>query len=250
MFVLSSRHQSVHRDAPPIPELATEEKMPTELPYLNSYKNVDKLFRNIAAAKRPETFSHKFLADTLGLKSTTDRPLIALLKTLGFVDPAGKPTADYDALKNPDRANYAIGAAVRRAYAPLFAANENAHSLSPEQLRGLISQVAGTDEKMTKRIGYTLSALLKQAKFGGIPATSPGTRGAEEEEEEEEGEEEEKVRPTGKDRLRTEFHYNIQIHCHPTAPKRRTSTSLKLFEKYSVDERRPCSPVFIVRASG
>lgn len=208
---------------PPIPELATEEKMPTELPYLNSYKNVDKLFRNIAAAKRPETFSQKFLADTLGLKSTTDRPLIALLKTLGFVDPAGKPTADYDALKNPDRANYAIGAAVRRAYGPLFAANENAHSLSPEQLRGLISQVAGTDEKMTKRIGYTLSALLKQAKFGGIPATIPGTRGAEEEEEEEE----EKVRPTGKDRLRTEFHYNIQIHLPSNGTE---ETYLNIFE--------------------
>jgi uncharacterized protein DUF5343 len=109
--------------------------MPAELPYLPSYKNVAKLFQNIAAAKRPEAFTQKFLTETLGLKSASDRPLIALLKTLGFVDASGKPTTAYDTLKNPDHAPYAIGAAIRRAYAPLFAANESAHTLSPDQRR-------------------------------------------------------------------------------------------------------------------
>jgi hypothetical protein len=196
--------------------------MPAELPYLNSYKNVDKLFQNIATAKRPETFSQKFLVDTLGLKSTTDRPLIALLKTLGFVDAAGKPTADYDALKNPDRATYAIGAAVRRAYAPLFAANENAHTLSSEQLRGLISQVAGTDENMSKKIGYTLSALLKLAKFGEAPASA--LRGGDATQEEKE---EEKIAPPGRDQLRSEFHYNVQIHLPSNGTQ---ETYLNIFE--------------------
>jgi hypothetical protein len=122
------------------------------------------------------------------------------------VDAAGKPTAEYDTLKNPERARYAIGAAIRRAYSPLFAANENAHTLAPEQLRGLISQVAGTDEKMTKKIGYTLSALLKLAKFGEVPPAFP--RAASETEEEEEKD----VTSEQRDRMRTEFHYNIQIH--------------------------------------
>src|SRR5258706_3739591 len=128
--------------------------MPVELPYLGSYKNVGELFTRIASAKRPDTFSTRFLSETLGLKSTGDRPLISLLKTLGFIDAAGKPTADYDALKNPARAPDAIGSALKRAYAPLFSANENAHALSSDQLRGLISQVAGTDEGMTKRIAW------------------------------------------------------------------------------------------------
>jgi hypothetical protein len=182
--------------------------MPAELPYLASYKNIEELFARIASAKRPDTFSTRFLAETLGLKSTTDRPLISLLRTLGFIDAAGKPTPDYDALKNPDRAKQAVGAAIRRAYAPLFAANERAHSLSSDQLRGLISQVAGTDEGMTKRIAYTLGALLKMATFDGVAdsveTTSPAT---------DELEIEEEATPSVTPRsLRPEFHYNIQIH--------------------------------------
>lgn len=182
--------------------------MPAELPYLSSYKNVDNLFARIASAKRPDTFSTRFLAETLGLKSTGDRPLIALLKTLGFIDAAGKPTNQYDALKNPERAPYAIGAAVKRAYGPLFAANENAHTLSADQLKGLISQVAGTDEGMTKRIAWTLGALLKVAKFDGAqdlvtpPIAIPPA-----------GDEEQEGKPAPVPHgLRSEFHYNIQIH--------------------------------------
>ena len=181
--------------------------MPVELPYLASYKNVGKLFERIASAKRPDTFGHAFLTDTLGLKSTTDRPLIALLKTLGFIDAAGKPTSEYDALKNPDRAAVAIGASVRRAYAPLFAANENAHTLSADQLRGLISQVAGTDEAMTKRIAWTLGALLKVAKFES-PAPPEISKAKEDETSP-------PIVPPAQASgpgLRPEFHYNIQIH--------------------------------------
>jgi hypothetical protein len=181
--------------------------MPVELPYLGSYKNVGELFTRIASAKRPDTFSTRFLSETLGLKSTGDRPLISLLKTLGFIDAAGKPTADYDALKNPGRAPDAIGAALKRAYAPLFSANENAHTLSPDQLRGLISQVAGTDEGMTKRIAWTLGALLKFARFDGAPEPSKEPTDLQD------------VQPpldaaavSGSRNLRPEFHYNIQIH--------------------------------------
>ncbi len=181
--------------------------MPVELPYLASYKNVDKLFARIATAKRPDTFSTRFLSQTLGLKSTTDRPLISILRTLGFIDAAGKPTPEYDELKNPGRAPYAIAAAIRRAYNPLFAANENAHSLSPDQLRGLISQVAGTDEGMTKRIAWTLGALLKAAKFDGEP--EPVKEPAPPEEEQPGAG---AAPPPGPKGLRPEFHYNIQIH--------------------------------------
>jgi len=181
--------------------------MPATLPYLASYKNLGPLFARIQSARRPDTFSTRFLADTLGLKSTSDRPFISLLRTLGFIDASGKPTPEYDSLKNPDRAPYAVGAAIRRAYAPLFAANENAHALSVDQLKGLISQVAGTDETMTKRIALTLGALLKVARFDGAPTTTP-----ERPPEAELDESETTTRGQGTDGLQPEFHYNIQIH--------------------------------------
>lgn len=45
----------------------------------------------IRQAEPPARFSIKFL-DNLGYKSTNDRKFIAILKSLGFLDPDGKPT--------------------------------------------------------------------------------------------------------------------------------------------------------------
>lgn len=187
--------------------------MATSLPYLSSYKNVDKLFSGIAAAKIPESFTQAFLAQTLGLKASSDRPLIPLMRSLGFIDASGRPTPDYRLLKNPAAAKGAVASAIRRAYAPLFAANESANSLSSEQLRGLISQVAGTDEDMTKRIAYTFSALVKSADFKAVvPADDTQTDDASEEEESNAPDLKGRVQKAAGSGLRTEFHYNLQIH--------------------------------------
>ena len=75
--------------------------MAADLPYMGSYKNVGAVFEKILTAKAPDAFTTTYLANTLGLKSTTDRGLISLLKTLGFLDGSGKPTTEYMSLKNP-----------------------------------------------------------------------------------------------------------------------------------------------------
>src|SRR5438445_971159 len=135
------------------------------LPYLNSYKNVTKFFDGLASAKTPDAVTQKFLHDTLGLRSTGDRPLIPLLRNLGFIDGAGKPTVTYNALKNASKARAAMAVGIRSAYAPLFDANENADKLGQEDLKGLVAQVAGSDKVMTSKIVGTLNALLKRADF-------------------------------------------------------------------------------------
>jgi hypothetical protein len=179
--------------------------MPADLPYLPTYKNVGKLFEKIAAAKTPDTFTHPFLYETLGLKSVGDRPLIPLLKSLGFLDQSGKPTAQYHLLKNKSTSGRAIAEAVRSAYEPLFAANENAHRLTPDELKGLVAQVSGADTKMTAKICGTLNGLIKLADFS--PSAAEGNGGSDEEEES--SAQEGTAPATG---LRPEFHYNIQIH--------------------------------------
>ncbi|UXZ34615.1 DUF5343 domain-containing protein [Cupriavidus gilardii] len=172
------------------------------------------MFSGIASAKVPDTFTQAFLAQTLGLKASSDRPLIPLMRTLGFTDASGRPTPAYRALKNPQHAKAAIANAIRMAYAPLFEANEAAQTLNSEQLRGLIAQVAGTDEDMTKRIAYTFSALCKQGDF----STSSHLSGPHTQTEKLDGEEDEREAQSDKakiprrDGLRPEFHYNFQIH--------------------------------------
>jgi uncharacterized protein DUF5343 len=70
------------------------------LPYVLSYKNLPTLFEKINAAKIPETgFTHKFLITTIGLKGTSDRAYIPLLRNLGFLDQSNIPTPSYRLLK-------------------------------------------------------------------------------------------------------------------------------------------------------
>lgn len=139
--------------------------MAKELPYLTTYKNVGTLFEKIEKAKIPDAFTTRFLADTIGLKGSGDRQLISLLKKLGFIDPAGRPTPEYSRLKNKSTSRAAVADAIRRAYAPLYEVNENVHELPSEELKGIIAQVSGAEEGMTRAITYTFNALAKAGDF-------------------------------------------------------------------------------------
>lgn len=145
--------------------------MAKDLPYLPTYKNVGTLFEKIEKAKIPDAFTVKFLTDTIGLKGSGDRQLISLLKKLGFLDNAGKPTPEYSRLKNKGTAKAAVAQGIRKAYAPLFEADEDVHALPNEQLKGLVAQVSGAEETMTKLIAYTFNALVKSADFTQDPSS-------------------------------------------------------------------------------
>lgn len=188
--------------------------MPQELPYLSSYKNVGLLFEKIRAAKVPDTFTQKYLKETIGLKSNADRSLIALLKSLWFIDNSGKPTHRYAALKNEKVAGIEIARGVREAYAALFSANENAHKLTGQGLKGLIAQVAGTDTNTTSKIVGTFNALLAVADFESDTLLKEEDRETPAENEigrEKQAGEAERVGKSFQG-MRPEFHYNIQIH--------------------------------------
>ena len=185
--------------------------MAKDLFYLPSYKNVGTLFEKIASAKAPDAFTQKYLADTIGLKSTGDRPLINMLKKLGFIDASGRPTNEYNLLKNKETAGAALAKGLRSAYMPLFTANETANELNTEQLKGLISQVSGADQKTARNIAYTFNAIAKNADF----KSSPGLADEDDKEDKSTTEPAPSERTFGaseKSPLRPDFHFNIQIH--------------------------------------
>jgi len=195
--------------------------MAAELPYLASYKNVSELFQRISSAKQPDNFTTKYLADTLGLKSSGDRALIALLKALGFLDSAGRPTPEYGNLKNQSKAGVAIADAIRHAYEPLYAANENAHDLGIPEIKGLVSQVAGSDTGMTTKIVGTFTALVKLGDFAKSRQSPVSPK---EPEKNQDPITPEKTQSFGS--LRPEFHYNIQVHLPTNADE---ETYLNIF---------------------
>lgn len=179
--------------------------MAASLPYLASNKNIETLFNAIASARVPDKFTQDFLMNTIGLKGTNDRQVIPLLRNLRFLDQSSGPTATYRLLKSRESARQAIAEGIRAAYAPLFDANEQAHTLGNDRLKSLVAQVAGTDDDMTARIVQTLSALIKQADFSSPLIVQ--TNGNSADTNDEETQKVIQAKP-----MRPEFHYNIQVH--------------------------------------
>jgi hypothetical protein len=177
-----------------------------DLFYLASYKNVDKLFEKIEAAKAPEAFTNAYLTDVVGLKSTADRPLINMLKKMGFLDPSGRPTEAYGFLKNKKHAKAAIADGLQKVYAPLFEANEKANELPIEELKGLVAQVTGSEKNIVGQIAYTFNAIAKSADFSQTAAKP------DEKKPDEKGGTTPPVPPLPPSGLRTDFHFNIQVH--------------------------------------
>ena len=144
------------------------------------------------------------------------------MRALGFINSAGKPSADYASLKNSQRAPAVIAQAVKHAYAPLFASNENAYKLSGEELRGLVAQVTGAEEEITKRTAGTFKTLVEMADTTVLAGASPTTedddtiKGNQKETADSKGEtagtDELAAQFAKKSPIRSEFHYNIQVH--------------------------------------
>jgi len=132
--------------------------------------------------------------------------LVPLLRNLGFIDASNRPTPAYGELKNTARRKAAIASGIRTAYAPLFEANEQAHKLSNEELRGLVAQIAGSDDAMTTKIVGTFNALKQQADF----ATKPGNETKTNEKTELGETDERQERKNGRS-FEPQFHYNIQV---------------------------------------
>jgi hypothetical protein len=184
--------------------------MAVSLPYVLSYRNLPDLFEKIKSAKIPEKFTHNFLLTTIGLKATSDRAFIPLLRNLGFLDPSGTPTPLYRQLKGENRKSV-LADGIRRAYAPLFDADQEAVKLQTDRLKSLVAQVAGTDADLTSRIAGTFSALSKLADF---ETQAPDAR--DEEAKKDNHEHETPTPPLDKGKLkglRTEFHYEPPRVC-------------------------------------
>lgn len=192
--------------------------MTYDLPYTPAYGKIGTLFDRIAKAKVPDSFTVKFLSQSLGLSSTNDRKLIPLLKKLGFVDPSGKPTSDYGKLKNPGMAGVAIAEGIKRAYGPLYEANEATHELSPDELKGLVAQVSGVEEALIKPIVGTLNSLVKLADFSKSSTEKQEGEQAQEKKEQTKGQtgktsgDEQRDENANRSEFKPEFRFNIEVH--------------------------------------
>lgn len=139
--------------------------------YLTKAENARGILEAIQRAGVPERFTHDFLQKQLGFTSSRDRPIIPMLKALGFIDDSNVPTDRYRAYRDPDESKRVMAEAMRSAYADVFAADQRADLLNPSKLTGIFARISGKGDAVTRKMASTFKALADLADFEALPGT-------------------------------------------------------------------------------
>ncbi|USG60103.1 DUF5343 domain-containing protein [Sneathiella marina] len=144
--------------------------------FVNATGVIAKILDKIKVAATPERFTQDFLATELGFPGGGSKAFIPLAKKLGLLASDGTPTDRYKQFRNTNDSvsKAAMAEAIKTAYADVYLRNEYAHSLSKNDLTGLIMEMTGL-EKGNKTIGAicgTYEALKTFADFKASPAKS------------------------------------------------------------------------------
>lgn len=136
-------------------------------PYVNAYGNINKLFDEIKKASVPPKFTQDFLSTKLGLRSSSYRAMVPLLKRLGYIDQGNIPTQLYKDYRDNSQSKIIMAQMVRGAYSDLYAASEYAHDLTRQQLIGKLKILTGASEsdKVIPAVAGTFEELVKLADF-------------------------------------------------------------------------------------
>ena len=141
-------------------------------PFMNAHGLVTKIFDKIIEASQPERFTTDFLANKLGYGSGSARPVIPLLKKLGFIGSDGTPTALYGKFRNPESRGAAMAAGLRNAYKEVYDRSEYAHDIPKDKFKNLIVEITGVEasDPSVNAIVGTFNNLRAYAKFDTEPA--------------------------------------------------------------------------------
>jgi hypothetical protein len=142
--------------------------------YLTSTKNLAQIFDSIKAAQAPEKFTIKFL-ESLDFKSTSDRLIIGVLKSLGLlsVDNA-RPTERYFRFLDQTQSATVLAEGIREAYSDLFQVNKNANTLTKSDVMNKMKTLGEGQfsESVLDKMALTFVELCKLGDFSHKPSTS------------------------------------------------------------------------------
>src|SRR5262249_46350270 len=126
-------------------------------PYINATGFITKAFVKIIEAQQPERFTQDFLGTKLGLERGSAKPIIPLLKRLGFVGSDGTPTTLYSQFRNPDTRGVAMAQALRTGYKEIYERNDFVHDLSNDKFKNLVVEMTGAspDDAVVRAITKT-----------------------------------------------------------------------------------------------
>lgn len=137
--------------------------------FMNATGLTKKILEKIKVAATPERFTQDYLATELGFAGGSARAFIPLAKKLGLIGTDGTPTELYRQFRNTNAitSKAAMAKAIKTGYRDVYSRNEFAHSLSRQDLEGLVVEMTGLEKgnsTVTAIVG-TFEALKTFADF-------------------------------------------------------------------------------------
>lgn len=141
--------------------------------YLTTVKNLDAILTAIQGAQAPEKFTQAFL-ESLEFKSTNDRLVIGVLKSLGFIDDSGRPKDRYFRFLDQTQSAKVLAEGIRDAYQDLFRVNTKAHELTKQEVINKFKTLGQgqISDAVLDKMAMTFTALVKQADFESLPTAA------------------------------------------------------------------------------
>ena len=153
----------------PETDLGRTVKLPTDFPYMNSVGSLPAILERIKGAGAPPRFTHEFLRASLGFTSSSDRPIIAVFRQLGFLTSDGTPTDRYHDFRGSS-GRKALADGLREGWADIFLSDQKADQKTSSQLQSIFKSVTGKSESVAKKMATTFKALCDQADWTGGPS--------------------------------------------------------------------------------
>lgn len=142
-------------------------------PFMNATGRVKTILDKVVTAQTPPRFTYDFLETKLGSKGGSAKPMVSLLKRIGFIHTDGTPTDLYAKFRTDSGRGAAMAEALKIGYADVFERNEYANELPKDKFRDLVIEMTGlekTSSTVTAIVG-TFFALKEYANFENLVAT-------------------------------------------------------------------------------
>lgn len=139
--------------------------------YTTNPARIRLLFDKIKSSGIPDKVTQKIL-EAWGLKSKNDRPLLTILKSIGFVDSSGTPTDHWAAFRGAS-GPAVLAQAIRSSYSSLFQLYPDAHQKDNEALRNFFSTHTSVGAGTLNFMVGTFRALCDIADFQVGPVEIP-----------------------------------------------------------------------------
>ncbi len=139
--------------------------MPVELPYMMAVGNIGPILDRIQEAGTPPKFTHEFMKNSLGFRSSSDRGIVKVLRQLGFLSSDATPTARYNRFRSKSSGGAVLAEGLREGWAEIFLADQRAHEKSSSQLAETFKGVTGAGDASAAKMAQTFKTLASRADW-------------------------------------------------------------------------------------